>query len=66
MTRPRRLFTKNIGFHKVVRPCTGVNACPVLEGKEVGDLMIGKPMIEAPVNDSRNYNSPKVTKFFDG
>ncbi|MBA0738692.1 hypothetical protein Gogos_012019 [Gossypium gossypioides] len=25
--------------------------------------MIGEPAIEAPVNSSRNYNSPKVAKF---
>ncbi|PPE02584.1 hypothetical protein GOBAR_DD00409 [Gossypium barbadense] len=28
--------------------------------KEVGDLMIGEPTTEAPVNSGRNYNGPKV------
>ncbi|KAI5393564.1 hypothetical protein KIW84_060620 [Lathyrus oleraceus] len=28
--------------------------------KEVGDLMTGKQATEAPVNDGRNYNGPKV------
>jgi len=31
--------------------------------KEVGDLMIGELMTEAPVNGGRNYNGPKVAKF---
>ncbi|KAG6473814.1 hypothetical protein ZIOFF_067732 [Zingiber officinale] len=31
--------------------------------KEVGDLMIGEPVVEALVNGSHNYNGPKVAKF---
>ena len=29
MTRPERLFTKNIDLRKVVRPCMGTDARPV-------------------------------------
>ena len=31
--------------------------------KEIGDLMTGELATEAPVNDGRNYNGPKVAKF---
>ena len=34
--------------------------------KEIGDLMIGEPATEAPVNGGRNYNGPKVAKFLVG
>ncbi|KAD5961253.1 hypothetical protein E3N88_12726 [Mikania micrantha] len=34
--------------------------------KEVGDLMTGERATEAPVNDGRNYNGPKVAKFLVG
>ena len=34
--------------------------------KEVGDLTTGELAIEAPVNSRRNYNGPKVAKFFVG
>ncbi|PPS11564.1 hypothetical protein GOBAR_AA09083 [Gossypium barbadense] len=33
---------------------------------EVGDLMTREPAIEAPMNDGRNYNGPKVAKFLVG
>src|SRR5690606_40489441 len=31
--------------------------------KEVGDLMTGGPLTEAPGNGGRNYNGPKVGRF---
>jgi hypothetical protein len=34
--------------------------------KEAGELMIGKPVTEAPVNSGHNYNGPKVAKFLVG
>ncbi|CAD5336140.1 unnamed protein product (chloroplast) [Arabidopsis thaliana] len=35
VTRPGRLFTKNTGLRKVVRPCMGADACPVPEDMSV-------------------------------
>ncbi|MCI92647.1 hypothetical protein A2U01_0113943, partial [Trifolium medium] len=34
--------------------------------KEVGDLVTGKLVTEAPMNGGRNYNGPKVVKFLVG
>lgn len=34
--------------------------------KSFGDLMTREPATEASVNDSRNYNGPKVAKFLIG
>ena len=33
MTRPGRLFAKNTGLRKIVRPCTGASAFPMSEGQ---------------------------------
>ena len=65
VTRPGRLFTKNTGLRKVVRPCMGADACPVPEG-EGSRLASAKLVTEAPVNGGRNYNGPKVAKFLVG
>ena len=67
MTRPGRLFTKNTGLRKVVRPCMGADACPVLVGEGSWLFVsIEKLTTEAPVNGGRNYNGPKVAKFLVG
>ena len=63
MTKLGRLFTKNTGLRKVVRPCMGADACPVPEGQGVGDLMTGEPVTKAQVNGGHNCNCPKVAKF---
>ncbi|MBA0826051.1 hypothetical protein Goarm_010944 [Gossypium armourianum] len=63
MTRHGRLFTKNTGLCKVVRPCIGADACPLSEGQGNCDLMIGEPVTEAPGNGGRNYNGSKIVKF---
>lgn len=61
-----RLFTKNTGLRKIVRPCMRANATSVSKVKVVGDLMSGELATEAPVNSDRNYNGPKVAKFYGG
>jgi hypothetical protein len=65
MTRPERLFTKNIGLRKS-RKTWGLTPSQCRKVKEVGELMTGKPAIEAPVNSGCNYNGPKVAKFLVG
>ncbi len=64
MTRPRRLFTKNTGLRKVVRQNMGADACPVPEGQGSWLFLRKKLATEAPVNGGRNYDGPKVAKFF--
>lgn len=64
VTRPRRLFAKNTGLCKAVRPCMTPSQCQKV--KEVGDLIIGEPATEAPRNSDHNYNDLKVAKFLIG
>ena len=64
VTRLGQLFIKNTGLCKVVRPCMGLTPAQCRKVKEVGDLKIGELTTEAPVNGGRNYNGPKIAKFF--
>ncbi len=66
VNRPRRLFTKNTGLRKVVRPVWGLTPAQCRKVKEVGQRAILKLATEAPVNGGRNYNGPKVAKFLVG
>ena len=66
VTRPGRLFNKNTGLRKVVRPCMGADACPVPEGEGSWLFYLKKLTTEAPVNGGRNYDGPKVAKFLVG
>lgn len=49
---------------RLVKLCIWLRFVQYQKVKEIGDLTIEKSTTEVPVNGGRNYNGPKVVKFF--
>ena len=67
MTKPGRLFIKNIGLHKVVRPyMSAVAYLKCRKVQKVANLVTRESATKALMNGGRNYNGPKVAKLLVG